>query len=187
MVLNFLPQSLFVISVWFDFEITLILLSPFAEDMQVWTPFDPILEIMTSELGLKFQNLWDLYLEVNIFATKFLEIVILIPLSPFVCNVQIKNFLDQVWGQRCHNGELRDGEASGFCNVKKLTSEMNCSLQIFWDYWFWSFYHCWYIMYEFRSFFTQFGLMTSQLLDKVLKNLKISFINIFFILMFHYL
>ena len=57
MVLNFLPQSLFDISVWFDFEITLILLSPFAEDMQVWTLFDPILEIMTSELGLKFQNL----------------------------------------------------------------------------------------------------------------------------------
>ena len=33
---------------------------------------DPILAIMMSELRLKFQNLWNLYLEVNIFASKFL-------------------------------------------------------------------------------------------------------------------
>ena len=47
-------QIIFDISVWFHFGITLILLSPFAEDMQIWSFFDSIFAIRTSELGLKF-------------------------------------------------------------------------------------------------------------------------------------
>ena len=50
--------------------------------------FDPILGIMTSELGLQFQNFWNLHLGVNIFASKFLYILILILLSPFVPDVR---------------------------------------------------------------------------------------------------
>ena len=43
-------------------------------------------------------NLWNLYLEVNIFASKFQLIVTLILLSPFVRDVQISTFLDQICG-----------------------------------------------------------------------------------------
>ena len=35
LVLVFLPQILFVTSVWFHFGVTLILLSPFAQDLQI--------------------------------------------------------------------------------------------------------------------------------------------------------
>ena len=47
-------QIIFDISVWFHFGITLILSSPFAEDMQIWSFFDSVFAIRTSELGLKF-------------------------------------------------------------------------------------------------------------------------------------
>ena len=39
LVLVFLPQILFATSVWFHFGVTLILLSPFAQDMQIWVFF----------------------------------------------------------------------------------------------------------------------------------------------------
>ena len=67
-VLILLPQIVFDISVWLHFGIFLIFLSPFAQDMQIWAFFDQILAVMASELGLWFQNLWNLYLELNIFA-----------------------------------------------------------------------------------------------------------------------
>ena len=54
--LIFLPQMVFDISVWFHSEITLILLSTLSQDMQIWAFFDPILAIITSEVGSKFQN-----------------------------------------------------------------------------------------------------------------------------------
>ena len=50
MVLIFPLQIKFDISVWFQFGITFILLSPFAQDMQIWAFFDLILAIMTSEI-----------------------------------------------------------------------------------------------------------------------------------------
>ena len=34
------------------------------------------------------------------------------------------------------------GGIPGFCNVQKLTWEMNFFSQILYGYWFWSFYHC---------------------------------------------
>ena len=54
--------------------------------------FDLILAIITSRLGSKFQNLWNLYLEVNIYTWKFLYvhsflIVILILLLSFIRDV----------------------------------------------------------------------------------------------------
>ena len=45
-------------------ETTLMPPSSFAQDQQICTIFDAILPIMMSELGLKFQNLWNLCFEV---------------------------------------------------------------------------------------------------------------------------
>ena len=47
-------------------------------------------------------------------------IVFLILLSPFGRDVKIRAFLDQIWGWWRHKEELRDGEASEFCNIQKL-------------------------------------------------------------------
>ena len=68
-----------------------------------------------------FQNLQNLYLEVNIFASKFQLIVTLTLLLPSVRDVRIRTFSDQICGLTRHNEEVRDWEASGFCKVQKLT------------------------------------------------------------------
>ena len=99
-----------------------------------------------------FQNLWHLYLEVNIFASKFQLIVSFIILSPFVRHVQIRTLLDQICGWWRHKEEGRYGETSGFCNATKLIWEMNCSPQTLNGCLYWSFYYYWFIMYKFRPF-----------------------------------
>ena len=63
----------------------------------------------------------------------------------------------QNWNKRLKFG---DGDASGFCNVQKLTLEMNFFPQILYGYWFWFFSHCWYLMYKPRSFWPNIALMT---------------------------
>lgn len=55
LLLIFLLKIVFDLSIWFHFEITLILLSPFAKDMQIWAFSDPSLVVMTAELGFKLQ------------------------------------------------------------------------------------------------------------------------------------
>ena len=62
--------------------------------MQIW---DPILAITMSEPGLRFQTLWNLFLEANIFPSKFLWTFVLIFSSLFVRDVEIKTFPDQIW------------------------------------------------------------------------------------------
>ena len=57
---SFYHKIVFDIWIWFYFEITLTLPSPFAEDMQFGS-FHSILAEMASGLGLKFQNLWHVY------------------------------------------------------------------------------------------------------------------------------
>ena len=64
-------------------------LSPFAQDIQIWAFFDPILASITSELGLKLK------FEKPVLRTLCLKILIL--LSPFVRDGRIRNFLDQTW------------------------------------------------------------------------------------------
>ena len=64
-------------------------LSPLAQDIQIWAFFDPILANITSELGLKLK------FEKPVLRTLCLKILIL--LSPFVRDGQIRNFLDQTW------------------------------------------------------------------------------------------
>ena len=64
---------------------------------------------------------------------------------------------------------------------------MNCSSQILYGYWFWSFYHCLYIICKLRPFLTQYCINDIMTGDKVSKNFEISLINIFLIIMFNYL
>ena len=80
----------------------------------------------------------------------------------------------------------KGGEASGYRNFQKLTWKMNCSPQILYGYWFWSFYHCWYILVQTQVLFDP---MTSwrHKWRQGIKNFKISLINILLILMFLYL
>ena len=56
------------VSFWDHFNPTVMLCTRYAN----LGLFDPILAIMTSELALKSQNLWNLYLQLYIFASKFL-------------------------------------------------------------------------------------------------------------------
>ena len=80
----------------------------------------------------------------------------------------------------------KDKEASGFCNVEKLTEKWITLLKLY-GYRFWSYYHCWYIMYKFKSFLIQFCINDVINRRQGFKNFKISFINIFLSLMFHYI
>ena len=102
--------------------------------------------------------------------SKFVKLVLR---SQFIClKVSINSYFDpfitictwctnkdlswpNLWLMTSQRGSI-GREVSQFCNVQKLTWEMNCSPQILHGYWYWSFYHCWYIMYKFRSFLTQF-------------------------------
>ena len=112
--------------------------------MQIWVFFDPILAIMTSEIGLKFQNQWNLYQEVNVFASKFLLIVILIFLLPFGRDVQIKTFFDQIGVNDVATMKLGMGRHKDF------------------------------VMYKSRSFLTQFCVNDFVTENKVLKNVKLA-------------
>ena len=80
----------------------------------------------------------------------------------------------------------KDKEASEFCNVEKLTEKWITLLKLY-GYRFWSYYHCWYIMYKFKSFLIQFCINDVINRRQGFKNFKISFINIFLSLMFHYI
>ena len=121
---------------------------------------------------IQFQNMWKLYLEVNIFASKFLQKVALILWTLIVCGIHNMTFLTKFGVNDVTTRNYGDGKSSGFCNVQKLTWEMNCSPKILYGYWFWSIYHCRYIMYKFRSFLTQFCINDVITGEKVLKILK---------------
>ena len=69
LVLIFIPKIIFDILVWFRFWDYF---NPSITLLTIYAICDTISAIMTSELGLKLQNLWNMHLEVNIFTSKFI-------------------------------------------------------------------------------------------------------------------